>query len=226
MNGRLTAALRHLHPPDDGDLVTAFVVRRDPDAFAELVRRHGPMVLGVGRRVLGNVHDAEDAFQATFLVLARRAATVAPRAMVANWLYGVAYRTALEAQRMAARRRAAETRLKNQPRPPAEPAAHADLSAVLDQELSRLPDRLRLPVVLCDLDGRTRRDVARQLGVPDGTLSNRLAAGRRLLAKRLTRRGVTLPMAGLAVFLTRTGSPAAPADLVSSTVRTALGPAG
>src|SRR5689334_18721979 len=136
MNGRLTAALRHLHPPDDrardGDLVTAFVLRRDPAAFAELVRRHGPMVLGVGRRVLGNVHDAEDAFQATFLVLARRAASVAPREMVGNWLYGVAYRTALEARRMAARRRATEARLKDRPRSPTGPAADADLSAVLD----------------------------------------------------------------------------------------------
>jgi RNA polymerase sigma factor (sigma-70 family) len=184
------------------------------------------MVLGVGRRVLGNVHDAEDAFQATFLVLARRAASVAPREMVGNWLYGVAYRTALEARRMAARRRATEARLKDRPRSPTGPAADADLSAVLDQELSRLTDRLRLPVVLCDLEGRTRRDVARQLGIPDGTLSNRLAAARRVLAKRLAARGVTLPAAGLAVFLTQTGATAVPSTLLDSTVRTALGPAG
>src|SRR5262245_16151061 len=226
MNARLTAAIRHLHAPGDGDLLTAFVLRRDPAAFAELVRRHGPMVLGVCRRPLGNAHDAEDAFQATFLVLARRAVRVAPREMVGNWLYGVAYRTALESQRMAARRRATEARLKTLPRPMVNPAPDPDLSAVLDQELSRLPDRLRLPVVLCDLEGRTRRDVARQLGIPDGTLSNRLSAARRLLAKRLTARGVTLPAAGLALVLTEIGAAAVPATLLDSTVRTALSPAG
>jgi RNA polymerase sigma factor (sigma-70 family) len=226
MNARLTAAIRQLHTPGDGDLLTAFVLRRDPDAFAELVRRHGPMVLGVCRRVLGDAHDAEDAFQATFLVLSHRAARVAPREMVGNWLYGVAYRTALEARRMAARRRATEARLKTLSRPAADTRPDADLLAVLDQELSRLPDRLRMPIVLCDLEGRTRRDVARQLGIPDGTLSNRLAAGRRLLAKRLTTRGVTLPATGLVVFLNQTGATAVPPTLLDSTVRTALGPAG
>jgi len=229
MNVRVSHAIRHLceavpseHEWADGELVNAFVQRRDAAAFEQLVRRHGPMVLGVCRRVLGNAFDADDAFQATFLVLARRAASVVPREMVGNWLYGVAYRTALEARRMAARRRARETHAAQLALPVAPEAPGHDLSSLLDQELSRLPDRLRLPVVLCDLEGRTRRAVARQLGIPDGTLSNRLAAARRLLAKRLARRGVTLPAGGLAIFLARDGSSAVPASLLSTTIRAAL----
>ncbi|HKB04271.1 MAG TPA: sigma-70 family RNA polymerase sigma factor, partial [Gemmataceae bacterium] len=233
MNVRVTRAIRHLcetGPADDSrsdaELLGAFVARRDANAFAALVRRHGPMVFGVCRRLLGHAQDAEDAFQATFLVLARRAATVAPRDLVGPWLYGVAFRTAQEARRMAARRRARETPLADPPHPAVEPnSIPSDLSAVLDQELSRLPDRLRLPVVLCDLEGRTRRDVARQLGIADGTLSNRLAAARRQLAKRLTSRGVTLPAGGLAVVLAQTGTSAVPPALVEATVRAAVSPA-
>ena len=156
MNGRVTRTLRRLGdgPPTDDrpddELVAAFVRSRDPGAFEQLVRRHGPMVLGVCRRVLGNLHDAEDAFQATFLVLARRAATVQPRDRVGNWLYGVAYRTALEARRMAARRQAHEARAPARPVPgPATPAT--DWSALLDEELNRLPEQYRSLVVLCDL---------------------------------------------------------------------------
>ena len=224
MNGRLSEAIRHLHANDtasDADLLGAFVRTRDADAFETLVRRHGPMVLGVCRRVLG-YHDAEDAFQAVFLVLARRAAGLVPRDRLANWLYGVAYRTALRGQHMAARRRAREAQLGDSVQPSiedAEPAA--DLSAVLDRELSRLPERLRLPVVLCDLEGRTRRQVARELGIPDGTLSNRLATARKLLADRLRRRGVSLPAGGLAVFLAREGSSNVSAQLIAAAVRTA-----
>jgi RNA polymerase sigma factor (sigma-70 family) len=227
MNVRVRQALHELCDASDGDsvsdgeLLAAFVRRRDADAFAGLVRRHGPMVLGVCRRVLGDQHDAEDAFQAAFLVLARRATAIVPRDRVGNWLYGVAYRTALEARRMAARRRAAEARLKSVARPNEREAIGSDVSALLDEELSRLPDRLRLPVVLCDLEGRTRRDVAKQLGIPDGTLSNRLAAARGFLAKRLTARGVSLPAATLAIALAEVG-PAVPATLFESTIRAAL----
>jgi RNA polymerase sigma factor (sigma-70 family) len=227
MNGRLTEAIRQLHTEDgpaDADLLGAFVRSRDPAAFEALVHRHGPMVLGVCRRVLGH-HDAEDAFQATFLVLARRVAAVVPRERLAGWLYGVAYRTALEGRRMTARRRAREAPLTESVHPAVEPGdPTADLPALLDRELSRLPDRLRLPVVLCDLEGRTRRQVARQLGIPDGTLSNRLAAARRLLAKRLAGRGVTLPAGGLVVFLAREGSSSVPASLLTAAVRAATVP--
>ena len=224
MNGPLTEAIRYLaadHPASDADLLGAFVRTRDPAAFEQLVRRHGPMVLGVCRRLLGH-HDAEDAFQATFLVLARRAGAVVPRDRLASWLYGVAYRTALEGRRMAARRRARQAPLTELVQPTVEPEPpDSDLSALLDHELSRLPDRLRLPVVLCDLEGRTRRQVARQLGIPDGTLSNRLAAARKLLADRLRRRGVSLPAGGLAVVLAHEGSSTVPANLIAAAVRTA-----
>ena len=175
----------------DGQLLASFVASRDESAFAALVRRHGPMVLGVCRRVVGDPHLAEDAFQATFLVLARRAAAVRPRSLVGNWLSGVANRTALRARAAAARGRAKEKQVDAMPHPPVSvDQAWADLQPVLDSELARLPDKFRMPIVLCDLNGRPQRDVARELKLPPATLANRLAAARRLLAKRLTR-GVT-----------------------------------
>src|SRR5262245_8496932 len=189
----------------DGQLLGSFLSRRDEAAFEALLRRHGPMVLSVCRRIIGNLHDAEDAFQATFLVLARKAASVVPRDAVGNWLYGVAYRTALKARTMALRRRMREKQVKEMPQLPAPMLENLqDLERVLDQELNRLPDKYRLLVVLCDLEGRTRRDVARQLGLPDGTVSNRLAAGRRMLARRLARRGVSAAGAVAVTVLAQT----------------------
>ncbi len=207
----------------DGHLLGEFVSRRDEAAFACLVRRHGPMVLGVCRRLLRHRQDAEDAFQATFLVLARKAGSVQPRDRVASWLYGVAYRTALEARRLAARRRARERQVEDMPQPavaPEEPGR--ELRLVLDEELSRLPGKYRLPVVLCDLEGRTRKETALQLGVPEGTLSNRLAAARRLLARRLLRRGVTLATSLVAAL----SPPDVPAALAAATVKAAVAPEG
>ena len=179
----------------DGQILECFITRRDEAAFEALVRRHGPMVLGVCRRILRNTHDAEDAFQATFLVLARKAPSIGQRELVGNWLYGAAYRAALEAK--AARRRVRERQVSAMPEPEAAAEAQdwVDLRPVLDQELSRLPDKYRVPVALCDLQGRTRRDVARQLGIPAGTLSGRLATARRVLASRLARVGVALSAA-------------------------------
>jgi RNA polymerase sigma factor (sigma-70 family) len=183
------------------------------------------MVLGVCRRVLTNAEDAEDAFQATFLVLVRKGASVRPREMVGNWLYGVAYRTALEARGAIARRRAIEKQVQAMPHPAIEPKLEEswqELRPLLDQELSRLPEKYRLPVILCDLEGRSRREVARQLGVPDGTLSNRLATARQMLARRLTRRGLTIPSAALATALAQSAvSAAVPAALIVSTTQTA-----
>lgn len=192
----MKAVIRHLRRvamyskgdgPSDGQLLEYFIDRRDDTAFETLVRRHGPMVLGVCRRVLRNLHDAEDAFQATFLVLARKAPVVKPREMVGNWLYGVAYRTALKARTMNAKRRAKDKQAGELPR--SESPADEELLAQLDKELNGLPDKYRVAVVLCELEGRSRKEVARLLGVPEGTLSSRLAQAKKLLGRRLSRFG-------------------------------------
>src|SRR5262249_32184971 len=134
----------------DGQLLEHFLRDRDELAFEALVRRHGPMVLGVCRRVVGNTHDAEDAFQATFLALVHKAPAVVPRELVGHWLYGVAYRTALNARRLAARRGARELQVDKMPeREVTEPQPSPDLRPLLDRELSRLPEVYRVPVVLC-----------------------------------------------------------------------------
>jgi RNA polymerase sigma factor (sigma-70 family) len=177
----------------DGQLLERFVAERDEAAVAALVRRHGPMVWGVCLRVLGNHHDAEDAFQATFLVLVRRAETIAPRERVGNWLYGVAHRTALKARALLAKQRTREKQMAALPEIGVESQQlRHDLHLVLDQELSRLPNKYRVAIVLCDLEGRSRTEAARQLGVPPGTLASQLTRGRALLARRLTRHGLAL----------------------------------
>lgn len=186
----------------DGQLLTAFLRDRDGDAFALLVRRHGPMVLGVARRVIGDLHTADDAFQAVFLVLARRANAVRPREQVGNWLYGVAYRTAIKARMVLARRKSREKQVDAMPETvQLPPDSWSDLQPVIDAELARLPDKLRLPVVLCDLEGRPQRSVAKHLGIAPATLAARVAAARRLLAERLGKRGISLSGGALAVVL-------------------------
>jgi RNA polymerase sigma factor (sigma-70 family) len=204
----------------DGQFLDAFVARRDEGAFEALVRRHGPMVLGVARRVVGNAADVEDIFQATFLVLVKKAASIRPRETLANWLYGVAYRTALKVRSTAARHRAKERQMAR-PRAPEEEVSE-ELLRLLDKELSRLPDKYRLPIVLCDLEGRPRKQVARQFAIPEGTLSSRLATARRLLAKRLSRYGFSVSGGALAAALTARASAAVPTPLMLSTVRVGL----
>jgi len=174
----------------DGQLLALFVGHRDGDAFAALLNRHGPMVMGVCRRVLRNQEDAEGAFQATFLIFARKAGSVNARESLAGWLYRVAYRTALEARARIARRRVKEQQVDELPHPAAEPEdGQRELMALLDKELDRLPEKYRVPVVLCELEGRSRKEVARLLGVPEGTLSWRLAQAKKMLARRLSRYG-------------------------------------
>ena len=205
----------------DGPLLDAFVTRRDEAAFEALVRRHGPMVWAVCRRLLTH-HDAEDAFQATFLVLARKAAAVRPRELLPNWLYGVAYHSAQKARALAVRRSARERQVTAMPDPPAtEPAdTWAALQPVLDRELHALPDRYRAPIVLCDLEGLTRRAAAVRLGLPEGTVSSRLSRARAMLAHRLARHGLTVSAGLLAEVLSQTAATArVPYPLVSSTVR-------
>ncbi len=207
----------------DEQLLECFITRRDEAAFESLVRRHGPMVLGVASRVAGNAADAEDAFQATFLVLVRKAASLQTPGLLGNFLYGVAYRTALKAKAAAARRRRKERQVEAMPQPVVEPEADwQEIRPVLDRELNRLPDKYRVPVILCDLEGRTRREAAEQLALPEGTLSGRLTTARRLLAKRLTRHGLTLSGGAVAVVLSRNAASAAvPGPLVLATVSAA-----
>ena len=133
---------QHAKDMTDGQLLELFVTHKDEAAFAALVRRHGPMVLAVCRRVLHNLHDAEDAFQATFLVLVRKAASIRPRSLVGNWLYGVAYRTSLEARRAMAKRRAKEKQVSEMPKNETANDIWARLRPVLDQELDRLPGQI------------------------------------------------------------------------------------
>jgi RNA polymerase sigma-70 factor (ECF subfamily) len=209
----------------DGQLLTCFVERRDEAAFEALVRRHGPMVLGACRRVLRSHHDAEDAFQATFLVLARKAASIKSPEALGNWLYGVAYNVAQKARATNFRRQARERQVAAMPEPGAvrEECPGDDLRPLLDHELSRLPEKYRLPVVLCDLEGRPRKDVARQLNIVEGTLSSRLTTARSLLATRLARRGLLLSAGALAAALSPSAASACvPASLVDSTVKGAL----
>jgi RNA polymerase sigma factor (sigma-70 family) len=218
--------LRGLLRPDgaeltDGQLLECFVSRREPTALEALVRRHGSMVWGVCRRVLGNHHDAEDAFQATFLVLVRKAASIRSGTQVGNWLYGVALQTARKARATRAKRRLRETQVKDMPEPavPAKNAA-SDLQAVLDQELSRLPEKYRTVIVLCDLEGNTNKEAARQLRVPQGTVASRLARGRLMLAKRLARHGLRVSGSALAAVLAEeVASASAPSSVLISTIK-------
>jgi RNA polymerase sigma factor (sigma-70 family) len=206
----------------DGELLERFVKTRDEAAFQMLMERHGPMVLGVCRRVLGNQADAEDAFQATFLVLVRKASAVVPRSQVGNWLYGVAYKAALKALAMNRTRRVKEREaLARENRAP---AGNADrLQELLDAELSALPDIFRTPIVLCELEGRTIKEAAERLGWPPGTVASRLARGRRRLAARLARLGYAVPAAGITTLLGDSSAAASlPSALQAATVHAAL----
>jgi RNA polymerase sigma factor (sigma-70 family) len=207
----------------DGQLLEDYLCRQDEAAAAALVRRHGPMVWGVCRRLLGH-HDAEEAFQATFLVLVRKAASIVPRERVGSWLYGVAHQTALKARATTVKRQVREKQVKDMPEPAArpEPDPWHDLELLLDQELSCLPDRYRLAIVLCDLGGKTRKEAALQLKIPEGTFSTRLRTARTMLAKRLARHGLAVSGGVLAAVLSQKAAEAAvPAPVVSAATRAA-----
>jgi RNA polymerase sigma factor (sigma-70 family) len=208
----------------DHELMEQFIASRDDVAITALVRRHGPMVYKVCRLVLRNEQDAEDAFQATFLVLARKAHTLRSKESVGNWLYGVACRTALKARTAAARRSRREA-AKSIPSV-TEPLAELTVDegqAIVDQELARLPEKFRAPLVLCCLEGLTRDEAARELGWSVSVLKSRLEQARALLRKRLVRRGMSLT-AGVfsAGLLGRTGHASLPAALVDTTVKAAV----
>src|SRR5215475_1370820 len=207
----------------DGQLLARFIEQRDQAAITALVQRHGPMVWGVCRRILRHHHDAEDAFQASFLVLVRKAASIRQREMTANWLYGVAHQTAMKARALRAKRRTREKQGTAMPEPQApEQDPRNDLQPLLDQELSRLPDKYRVAIVLCDLEGKTRQEAARQLGLPEGTLAGRLTRGRAMLARRLARLGLAVSGGALAaVFSQEAASAGVPISVVASTIKAA-----
>jgi RNA polymerase sigma factor (sigma-70 family) len=209
----------------DGHLLDLFVTRYDESAFAALLDRHGPMVHRVCRQVLGDAHDAQDAAQSVFLVLARRARSIRSQGSLASWLHGVALRTAAKARTAAARRRGHERRAgemrarESSDRAPGEDPSWPEVH----EELDRLPEKFREPIVLCHLEGLTREMAAQQLGWPVGTVQSRLARGQEQLRSRLLRRGVTF-MAGLAAggFGARTTSAAMSSGWDAATARAAM----
>jgi RNA polymerase sigma factor (sigma-70 family) len=229
----LTDALHHVlaltgAPPagdlTDGELLERFCRAGEETAFALLVQRHGPLVLSICRRVSRDAHDAEDAFQATFLVLARKAQAVRKQSSLASFLYGVARRVALQARLRAARRKARErARPESSPLEPCDELTDQELRRLLDEELSLLPDRYRAPVILCYLEGKTQEQAAQELGCPRTSLASRLGRALGLLNQRLTRRGVALSAAGLvAALVDEAAASPIPALLTLSAVRTAV----
>jgi RND family efflux transporter MFP subunit len=207
----------------DGQFVERFVNQRDEAAFEVLLWRHGTMVLNVCRRILRQEQDVEDAFQATFLTFVRKARAISRREAVAGWLYKVAFRVALATKARGDKahgRQAGDVENLADARPQ---TGWDDLGPVLDEEMSRLPRRYRLPVVLCYLEGKTNEEAARQLGCPAGTIFSRLARGREMLRARLTRRGLALSAGGLIGLLAANAtSTALSAPLVQATIKTAM----
>jgi RNA polymerase sigma factor (sigma-70 family) len=232
----LSAGVRHLRDvlaaqqrcgDSDEQLLHAFAVHRDEEAFAVLVHRHGPMVLRVCRRILGHEQDAEDVFQATFLVLAQKAASLRKKTALASFLHGIACRLALAAKRSAARRHKHESSLeaRTQPRLPASPADELpwrEVRALLDEEIARLPEIYRSVFVLCCLEDVGREEAARRLGVKPGTVASRLAEARKRLARRLARRGVELTAVLAATTVAEGTVSALPAGLMASTLKAVL----
>jgi RNA polymerase sigma factor (sigma-70 family) len=219
---RQAAAAREDRVATDDELLGRYVARRDEDAFAAILQRHGPMVLGVCRTVLRDLHDAEDAFQAAFLLLARKAASIHRREALSGWLYRVSYNLALRVKSGAERRRAVEQKAVRVPPPdPVFDMSLRSLQTVLFEELNRLPERYRLPLLLCGLEEQTLEGAARQLGWTNGAVKGRLQRGRRLLRARLQRRGLEIPIAlGIAGLAVGTASARVPAKLMHAALQT------
>lgn len=223
---KVSAALQ-TDQQDDQDLLERFIDERDGTAFVALVQRHGPMVRGVCRRLLRRESDADDAFQATFLVFLNKARSIRKRRSLGSWLHGVAIRTALRAKTNAAQRHVHEQQATAKaPDEPWKEAAWREICTVLDEEVQGLSETYRAPLVLCYLEGRTRDEAAHQLGWSLRTLQRRLERGRDLLRIRLTRRGLTLSAGLLATALAEhTGRAALPVGLANLTAKAALGDA-
>lgn len=207
----------------DAELLERFAARHEPAVFEVLVQRHGPTVLGVCRRVLRHEQDAEDVFQATFLVLARRAGSIRRHASLGSWLYGVAYRLALKVKARESRRRDHERRCAEMARSdPPNDAAWDELRPVLDQVLHRLPEKYRAPLVLCYLEGKTHAEAAGALGWPTGSMSRRLARALERLRAGLLRQGVALPAGVLATLLAERARAAVAGPLAQASCRAAV----
>jgi len=207
----LEHVVRHIRglaqvPPDgdstDAQLLERYVACRDEAAFAALARRHGKLMRGVCRHVLRSEEDVDDAVQATLLVLARKAGSIRKRTALGSWLHGVAYRISLNASKMALRRQAYEKHGRSPlPAGPVSEAALHELQAMLDEEVERLPEKLRAPFVLCCLEGMSKGDAAHELGWKEGTVSGRIARARERLRQCLARRGIELSAALCATAL-------------------------
>lgn len=211
-------AVGHNVTATDGELLDAYCRSHDRTALSTLVRRHSAMVWGVCRRLLGTGVDAEDAFQATFLVFVEKATSIREPSKLGNWLYGVAQKTAVRARALRAKQAHREKQVEAIPERAERIAWISELEAILDEELSRLPEIYRVAIVLCDLEGRPRTQVAKQLGCPDGTIAARLSRGRELLAARILRRGVQVTAALLAAVLGQQAASAAPASLITTAI--------
>src|SRR5882672_8694634 len=201
----------------DDQLLARFFKEREDAAFAVLVERYGPLVYGVCRRILSDANDAEDAFQATFLVLVRKGGTLRDPGRVASWLYGVAYRTARKLRAKAALRTKSERQASEMPtKSDVSDMTYDELQAVLDQEISQLPEKYALPLVLCYLEGKTNAQAAAQLGWPEGSISRRLSRARELLRSRLARRGLAMSIALIAAVFSRPAAAAVPTGLLAA----------
>jgi RNA polymerase sigma factor (sigma-70 family) len=210
--------------PMDGALLDRFLREKDEGAFAELVGRHGPMVRATCRRILGDGPDADDAFQAVFVVLARKAASISRRDLLGPWLHTVAVRAATRARLQKERLWSHERTVTVMPEPPSTPECEpSDWLPLLDDALQSLPEKYRRALVLCDLQGQGRTEAAAGLGVAEGTLSSRLARGRILLRRRLLQRGAAVSAVALTAWLTSPALAGVPPGLITSTIQAAQG---
>src|SRR5262245_22000599 len=236
-SGQFGSVLRHIRgligasegaEQTDGMLLDRFIRQQDESAFETLMQRHGRMVLGLCRSILHDAHDADDGFQATFLVLARKASSIRKQPSVASWLYGVAYRTALRAKITSARRRVQERQAVDMSHDDlVSEIGRQELRGVVHEELQRLPEKYCAPLVLCYLEGKTNEHAAAELGWPAGSIAKRLARARDMLRDRLAYRGVALPGGMLTVILAETAATAAaPPALMQGTLKSAVQYAG
>jgi len=208
----------------DDELLSRFVSNNDEAALCVIIHRHSPMVWGVCRRFLRHRVDAEDAFQSTFIVLIQKAARLSDRGSLANWLFGVARQIAIRIRAMSIRRMSREKTIFECPEPAAkETGLWHEFWPIVDEELAGLPANYRQLIVLCDMEGLTRKEVARQLQIPEGTVAGRLARARTLLSQRLLRRGIVIVSGALALLLVQSvaqsAPPAIPLPVRSQTTR-------